>query len=74
MEFQHHFIAHKAWMMVLLGVLLLINTTWMHISWGLFLGMIAIILGILTLILHGCCRNCSCNTANKPQQMLMKKK
>ncbi|MCX6741799.1 MAG: hypothetical protein NTX24_01320 [Candidatus Pacearchaeota archaeon] len=61
MESQCHLMAHKAWMLVLLGVLILINATWPIVSWTLFTGFIAIIFGILILIFHGCgCKNCAC--------------
>jgi len=61
MEGQCHWMAHKAWMLVLLGVLILINATWYVVSWILFIGFIAIIFGILALIFHGCsCKNCTC--------------
>ena len=67
MENRCHFMAHKAWMMVLLGVLILINATWHIVSWTLFIGLVAIIFGILALIFHGaCCRNCSCGCEAKP--------
>ncbi len=71
MEDQCHFMAHKAWMMVLLGVLILINTFWHIVSWAFFIGFVAVIFGILILIFHGCCcKNCACES--KP--VMMKKK
>ena len=67
MEGKCYFMAHKAWMMVLLGVLILINIFWVNISWAMFIGIIAIIFGILVLIFHGCCcKNCTCGQEASP--------
>ncbi len=73
MENQGHFMMHKAWMMVLLGVLILINATWHIVSWALFIGFITVIFGILSLIVHGCCC-CKNNSCKQETNMPMKKK
>jgi hypothetical protein len=66
MEEQCHFKAHKAWMLVLLGVLILINTTWHVVTWTVLIGIVAVVFGILILIFHGaCCKNCKCPACNQ---------
>ena len=45
--------------MLVLGVLILLNTIYSWLSWGVFVGGIIAIIGLVHLIC-GCCPSCNC--------------
>jgi hypothetical protein len=54
MDMKVH-MAHKAWILLIFGILLILNAILGIVSWVIFAGIIAIIMAIVAFIAHGSC-------------------
>ena len=57
---------HYGLKLLIFGALILINEFWLAWSWGLFLGLVFLIVGIIKLLIHG---KCSCGMENRMVDM-----
>ena len=52
----HEISAGKGICLIILGVLIWLNAAYAVVSWGAFVGIITVLLGIKLIILAGCCK------------------